>query len=67
MGTSSSLIELIVTDAGGSLAKDVAARPDGRGNRVSRIGGGKSGESREWVISHGVVGGEKSAQCEIAP
>ena len=47
MGTSSSLIELIVTDAGESLAKDVAAGVKGRGNRVSRIGGGKGGESRE--------------------
>ena len=47
MSTSSSLIELIVTDAGGSLADDVAADADGRGNRDSRIGGGKSGEGRE--------------------
>ena len=71
--TVSSSVGLILSDAGGSFSTHmaceevVAAAADARReNRTSRKRGeGKSdGGGEFWVVQ---VGGEKSAQCEIAP
>jgi hypothetical protein len=63
--TCSSVVMLMVSNAGEGIATGVVAVADARrDDRASQKIEGLSNEGREWFVQ---MGGEKSAQCEIAP